>query len=183
MELVMINFLIGIIFILFMFTSQGVTQEVSKKGLKVYSPAFKNNTEIPSKYTCDGININPPLVIENVPKEAKSLAIVFDDIDAPRGSYVHWLLWNINPETKEIKEDSIPNGAIVGLNDFKKNDYRGPCPPKRAHKYVFKVYALDIQLVINKNSIKRDLEKAMEGHIIDKTELVGIYKRSFSSKK
>lgn len=175
-----INFFIGIYCILFLFNFQASGQE---NRFKVSSPIFKNNTNIPSKYTCDGLNINPPLKIENIPKETKSLAIVFDDIDAPKGSYVHWILWNINPDTKEIKEDSTPDGATVGLNGFKKNNYSGPCPPRRAHRYVFRVYALDIRLEIDQSSTKSEFEKSIEGHVIDKAELIGIYKRIIHSKK
>ena len=146
--------------------------------LRVSCPAFKNDGEIPKKFTCDGVNINPPLRIENVPANAKSLALVFDDMDAPRGTYVHWILWNIGPDTREIKENSIPERAVQGLNDFKKHHYGGPCPPRRAHKYAFRIYALDTLLDLNPNSTKKDLEKAMENHIISKAQLTGVYKRN-----
>jgi Raf kinase inhibitor-like YbhB/YbcL family protein len=147
-------------------------------GLKISSPAFENAGKIPKKYTCDGANVNLPLLIENVPSNTKSLALVFDDIDAPRGSYVHWILWNIDPNVMEIKENSVPEGAVQGMNDFKKRNYGGPCPPGRAHKYVFKIYALDTLLNLNPNSTKKDLEKAMEGHIISRSQLTGVYKRN-----
>ena len=153
---------------------QGVTKA---EQLKISSPAFENNGEIPGKYTCDGANVNPPLKIENVPLEIKSLGLVFDDIDAPRGTYVHWILWNIGPSVKEIKENSVPEGAVQGMNDFKKRHYGGPCPPGRAHKYVFRIYALDTLLNLSQNSTKKDLEKAMEGHIISRAQLMGVYKR------
>jgi hypothetical protein len=153
---------------------QGVTKA---EQLKISSPAFENNGEIPGKYTCDGVNVNPPLKIENVPSEIKSLGLVFDDIDAPRGTYVHWILWNIGPSVKEIKENSVPEGAVQGMNDFKKRHYGGPCPPGRAHKYVFRIYALDTLLNLSQNSTKKDLEKAMEGHIISRAQLMGVYKR------
>jgi hypothetical protein len=148
------------------------------EGLKISSPAFENGGEIPKKYTCDGANVNPPLKIENVPSNTKSLALVFDDIDAPRGSYVHWILWNIDPNVKEIKENSVPEGAVQGLNDFKKRNYGGPCPPRRVHKYVFKIYALDTLLNLSPNLSKKDLEKAMEGHIISRSQLTGLFKRN-----
>ena len=148
------------------------------EGLKISSPAFENGAKIPKKYTCDGENVNPPLKIENVPSNTKSFALVFDDIDAPRGSYVHWILWNMDPNVMEIKENSAPEGAVQGMNDFKKRNYGGPCPPKRAHKYVFKIYALDSLLNLNPNSTKKDLEKAMEGHIISQFQLMGVYKRN-----
>jgi hypothetical protein len=145
--------------------------------LKVTSPAFGNNQTIPPKYGCDGANVNPPVKIENVPPGAKSLALIFDDQDAPRGSYVHWLLWNMEPSVKEIKENSVPEGAIQGMNDFKKNTYGGPCPPTRPHKYALIVYALDVPLNLDPKSGKADLKKAMEGHIIAQGQIMGVYKR------
>jgi Raf kinase inhibitor-like YbhB/YbcL family protein len=99
-------------------------------------------------------------------------------MDAPRGTYVHWILWNVGPDTREIKENSIPERAVQGLNDFKKHHYGGPCPPRRAHKYVFRIYALDTLLDLNPNSTKKDLEKTMENHIISKAQLTGVYKRN-----
>ena len=158
--------------------SGGFSQEVGKgKTLKVTSPAFENNKSIPSKYGCDGENVNPPVRIENVPAGTRSLAMVFDDQDAPRGTYVHWILWNMDPGIKEIQENSVPPGAVQGLNDFKKNSYGGPCPPTRPHKYVFKVYALDTVLELSPKSSKAELEKAMEGHRIAQGQLLGVYKR------
>jgi hypothetical protein len=175
--------LMVIFFLLFFIVSLGVGQESGKTGFKISSPAFENNGKIPSTYACDGVNTNPPLKIENIPREAKSLALIFDDTDAPRGSYVHWILWNIDPGVKEIKENSVPEGAIQGLNDFKKNHYGGPCPPGRAHKYVFKIYALNSPLKLDPNSTKRDLEKAMEGRVLAQAQWAGVYKRVSASKK
>ena len=172
-----------IFFLLFFVVSHGIGQEAVKTGFKISSLAFENNGQIPAKYTCDGTNVNPPLKIENTPSHAKSLALVFDDTDAPRGSYVHWILWNIDPGVKEIKENSVPEGAIQGMNDFKKNHYGGPCPPRRAHKYVFKIYALDTRLDLSLHSTKTDLEKAMKGHILAQAQLIGVYKRVSASKK
>ncbi|MGA2955719.1 MAG: YbhB/YbcL family Raf kinase inhibitor-like protein [Thermodesulfobacteriota bacterium] len=158
--------------------SESMSQEAGKTGiLKISSPAFENNKPIPKKYTCDGVNVNPPLKIENVPREAKSLALILDDKDAPRGTYVHWILWGIHPGLAKIRENSVPEGAVQGRNDFKKNNYGGPCPPSRAHRYVFKAYALDVQMNLDPKSMKADLEKAMEGHIIARGEWVGVYKR------
>jgi len=145
--------------------------------LKLTSPVFENNSPLPPRYTCDGENINPPLSIKNVPRKAKSLALLLDDQDAPRGSYVHWIVWNIDPETKDIKEDSVPADAVEGTNDFKKRNYGGPCPPTRAHRYVFKLYALDIRLNLEASSTKAALEKAMKGHILLQTQLLTSYKK------
>ena len=146
-------------------------------GLQIISPVFENNGILPPRYTCDGENINPPLMIENVPRGAKSLALILDDQDAPRGSYVHWIVWNIAPGIKDIREDSVPEGAVEGTNDFKKRNYGGPCPPTRAHRYAFKLYVLDIRLNLETRSTKAVLEKAMKGHILAQAQLITSYKR------
>ena len=168
-------FLLPISFLSLFLFSQAMSQE--PRSLRISSPAFENNKTIPKKYTCDGGNVNPPLKIENVPQGTKSLALIFDDQDAPRGTYVHWILWNLSPELREIKENSVPEGAVQGKNDFKQNNYGGPCPPSRAHRYGFKVYALDVRLSLGPTSTKADLEKAMEGHVISRGEWTGVYKR------
>lgn len=144
--------------------------------LKITSPVFQNNDFIPKLYTCDGKDINPSLVIENVPKEAESIALICDDPDAS-GVWVHWLLWNIDPNVKEIKENSIPKGAVEGMNDFGRHRYGGPCPPHGIHRYFFKVYALDTVLNINPNSQKETLESAMKGHILGVGQIVGLDKQ------
>ncbi|NWG03877.1 MAG: YbhB/YbcL family Raf kinase inhibitor-like protein [Syntrophaceae bacterium] len=156
---------------------------IKTEEFKIASPAFENQGHIPSKHTCDGANVNPPLKIENVPQGTQSLALIFDDLDAPRGSYVHWILWNIDPHVKEIKENAVPEGAVQGMNDFKRHPYGGPCPPKRAHRYIFKIYALDSPLKLNSNSTKTDLEKAMKGHILAQAQWTGVYQRVGASPK
>ena len=165
--------------VLFLLTvSSAFSREATKAGdFRVSSPAFEPNGTIPKKYGCEGENVNPPLRIENVPPGVKSIALIFDDQDAPRGTYVHWILWNIDPRTKEITEKSIPEGAIQGVNDFRKQNYGGPCPPTRPHRYAFKIYILDTLLDLHPNSAKPDLEKAMEGHILGQAQLKGTYKR------
>jgi hypothetical protein len=145
--------------------------------LKITSPVFQNSGAIPSKYTCDGSDINPSLVIVDCPPGAKSLALICDDPDAPIGIWVHWVLWNIPPSVKEIKENTVPQGAIEGMNDFRKHSYGGPCPPSGTHRYFFKAYALDTMLSISPNSTKADLETAMKGHILAQGQLIGLYKR------
>ncbi len=158
--------------------SVGLSQESGKEiTLRVTSPAFENNKTIPSKYGCDGSNVNPPVKIENIPPEAKSLALVLDDKDAPRGTYVHWVLWNIDPSVRDIEENSVPEGAIQGMNDFRKNHYGGPCPPTRPHRYALIIYALDARLNLGPKSGKAELEKAIKGHIIAQGQLIGVYKR------
>lgn len=145
--------------------------------MKISSPAFKHNEMIPAKYTCDGADVNPALAIENAPAEAKSLALIMDDPDAPRGTWVHWVVWNVNPKIREIKENTVPDGGKQGMNDFRKHDYGGPCPPSGTHRYFFKLYALDTILDIQPNATKAQLEGAMKGHIIARTEMVGLYTR------
>ncbi|MFA4647479.1 YbhB/YbcL family Raf kinase inhibitor-like protein [Pyrococcus kukulkanii] len=149
------------------------------------SSVFQEDSPIPKKYTCDGININPPLYISNIPENAKSLAIIVDDPDAPGGTFTHWIAWNI-PPVKEIPEGIPKKGKvespvkmIQGINDFGRIGYDGPCPPPGhgVHHYHFKVYALDITLNLTPRSTRRDLEEAMKGHIIAEAELVGTYER------
>lgn len=159
-----------------------VSTVVGKEGsrmseLRVSSPAFENNGNIPVKYTCDGSDVNPPLAIENVPAAAKSLALIVDDPDAPGGMWVHWVVWNIDPKTGKIEENAVPKGAVQGMNDFRKRDYGGPCPPSGTHRYFFKLYALDGQLNLSPNSKKGDLENAMKGHTLAHSQVVGLYKR------
>lgn len=139
--------------------------------------AFKHNELIPKKYTCDGDDISPPLAISGVPAHAKSLALIVDDPDAPAKTWVHWTVWNITPQTTEISENSAPIGAFEGITDFGKPGYGGPCPPSGTHRYFFKLYALDILLTLPQTARKADLEKAMQGHILDTAELIGLYKR------
>lgn len=150
---------------------------IKESNMQIRSLVFENNQFIPKKYTCDGENINPPLEFKNVPKEAKSLVLIVDDPDAPFRTFTHWIVWNIDPRTTLIDEGKIPSGAIEGINDFGKNSYGGPCPPSGIHHYYFKLYALDKKLDISEKSKKKDLEDAMKGHIIDYTELIGLYKR------
>jgi Raf kinase inhibitor-like YbhB/YbcL family protein len=144
--------------------------------MKIISSAFQNNTKIPSKYTCDGQNINPPLSFFEVPVNVKSLVLIMDDPDAPMGTFVHWVLFNIDPKTNEIKENSIPQFAVVGKNSAGKLNYTGACPPSGLHHYHFKLYALDAVLSLA-NPDKATLEKEMQGHIFEKVELIGLYSR------
>lgn len=147
------------------------------KNMKLTSPVFEDNKFIPSKYTCDGENINPPLKISEVPEGAKSLVLIVDDPDAPIGIWDHWILWDISPSISIIKENSIPKGSVQGENSFGKKPYGGPCPPGGTHRYFFKLYALDKILELSDRTTKKELEKEMKNHILDKTELIGLYKR------
>jgi len=144
------------------------------KELKVKSPSFEHNGLIPRKYTCDGEDLNPPLKIEDVPEGTQSLALTVDDPDAPMGTWDHWVVWNIMP-ANEIKENTVP--GVEGVNDFRRHSYGGPCPPGGTHRYYFKVYALDTKLNLGANSRKKDLEKAMQEHVLAKGELIGRYSR------
>lgn len=150
------------------------TRAVAYRLLKIGSPAFGPNETIPSKYTCDGANVNPPLTIDGIPEDTKSLAIIVDDPDAPAGTWVHWLVWDI-PVTSHIKEDHVPDKE--GINDFRRHHYGGPCPPSGTHRYYFKVYALDFIPELSEQSDKSRLEKVIADHIIGFGELIGLYKR------
>ncbi len=145
--------------------------------MQLLSPDFKNNEIIPGKFTCDGLNINPELKIYGIPDNALSLAIILNDPDSVGGDWSHWVMWNIDPKTELIAENSVPAGAFVGKTDFDNNKYGGPCPPSGSHRYVFHLYALDTNLDIPQNSNKADLLKAIEGHLIAETELVGVYSK------
>lgn len=144
----------------------------------ISTPAFKNGEKIPSKYTCDGENINPPLEISDIPKNAKSLVLIMDDPDSPSGTWLHWSVWNIDPATKKIDENSVPIGAVEGKTSFNINGYGGPCPHSGTHRYFFKLYALDCTLELSSEADKATLEKAMMDHILAKAELMGLYKRN-----
>jgi Raf kinase inhibitor-like YbhB/YbcL family protein len=144
-------------------------------GLTVKSPAFENNKPIPQKYSCDGQEVNPPLTVEGIPQATKTLALIVEDPDAPRGTFDHWLVWNIVP-TGKIEENSIP--GVEGINTSGEQTYVSPCPPFGTHKYFFKVYALDTELALKPLATKKkDLEKAMQGHVLAQGELMGLYSR------
>ena len=144
--------------------------------MKLTSSAFTHNGNIPSEFTCDGSNINPPLSITDVPANAKSLALIVDDPDAPVGVWDHWIVFNINPSLNEIKQNTQPQGT-PGKNSGDRNSYQGPCPPSGTHRYFFKLYALDATLNIPEGSTKKQVESAMQNHILAKSELIGLYKR------
>jgi len=151
------------------------------------SPSFENGAAIPSKFTCDGGNINPELLVQNVPNNTVSLALIVDDPDAPNGNFLHWMAWNIDPRSEIIKEESVPQGlstkagvktgSIEGKNDAGRIGYMGPCPPSGTHRYFFKLYALDSLLDLDGNITKPELEASIAEHLIEKAELVGTYSR------
>ena len=146
--------------------------------MRIVSSAF-NNTKMPSKYTCDGENVSPPLQFLDVPSSAKSLVLIVDDPDAPSKVWVHWVVYNINPKTSEVKENSVPQNGIEGMTDFGKPGYGGACPPSGTHRYFFKLYALDSILDLPQKATKQVVEEIMQSHILDKAELIGLYVRSF----
>jgi len=145
------------------------------KELTVKSAVFEANAEIPQKYSCHGDGTNPPITIEGTPKETKSLVLVMDDPDAPSGTFDHWVVWNIPPSMNKIAEDTAP--GTEGLNGMRQHGYTGPCPPSGTHHYFFKVYALDTELDLGKNSVKIDVEKAMQGHILARGQLIGLFSK------
>ncbi len=143
-----------------------------QSSMKIES-VFGNNEFIPKKYTCQGEDINPKLIIKDIPNGTKTLALIMDDPDAPMGTWVHWVMWNIPPGN--IEENSAP--GVQGVNSWGRNEYGGPCPPSGIHRYFFKVYALDTELDLPETTTKEGLLKAMEGHILASAQLVGLYKK------
>ena len=143
--------------------------------MKLTSPDFDHEGDIPSLFTCQGQDISPALLIEDVPQDAKSLALIVDDPDAPMGMWVHWVVYNIDPATMQIQQGGVP--GIEGDNDFGQVAYGGPCPPSGRHRYYFKLYALDTVLDANASLDKMALESAMEGHILAQATLMGYYRK------
>jgi len=144
--------------------------------MKITSSAFQEGGTIPSKFTCDGSDTSPPLRITGVPSGAKTLVLIADDPDAPGGLFTHWLVWNTPPQTNSIAEGGAAKG-VQGTNDFGKSGYGGPCPPSGAHRYAFKVFALDRELDLRSGAKRSQLDAAMKGHIIAQGELTGRYAR------
>lgn len=153
-----------------------ISKPISK--MKLASAAFSENQMIPQKYTCDGENVSPPLSISEAPPNTQSLVLIMDDPDAPGRTFVHWTMWNIDPNATEVPEGSVPKGAVEGLTDFGTKGYDGPCPPSGTHRYIFKLYALGTPLSISENSRKEDLEREMADHVLDFTQFIGLYSRS-----
>ncbi|MFH1283980.1 MAG: YbhB/YbcL family Raf kinase inhibitor-like protein [Candidatus Peregrinibacteria bacterium] len=145
--------------------------------MKISSPAFNFNEAIPSKYTCDGESISPPLQVSELPENTKSLALVVDDPDALSGTWIHWLVWNIDPQTTEIKENSVPQGAVQGTTSSGKTAYGPPCPPSGTHRYNFRIYALDSTLDLTPSANISDFYDAIKPHILNSAELMGVYSR------
>ena len=143
--------------------------------ISVTTVAFPAGGDIPAKFTCNGANVSPELKINGVPGDAKSLVLIVDDPDAPRGLFTHWIVWNIDPKTADIAENSAPAGGIQGTNDFGKRNYGGPCPPSGTHRYFFKIFALDTKLDLKPNARRAELDTAIHGHALAQGELMGRY--------
>ena len=153
-----------------------------KMQIKVTSTAFEEGGMIPKQYTCDGTDVSPPLAWTSVPEGTKTIALICDDPDAPMGTWVHWVLFNLPADVKELPENvqpqkSLETGAMQGTNDFRKIGYGGPCPPGGTHRYYFKLYALDSELNLQAGATKRELLKTMKGHILAEGQLMGRYRR------
>jgi len=146
------------------------------------SPIFTNERAIPKLYTCDGSDLNPELNISAVPEKAQSLALIMNDPDAPAGTWIHWLVWNLPPDTKTITEGAsdakrLPTGSVEGTTSFGKVGWGGPCPHDGEHRYYFKLFALDKKLELPETATEPELTAAMQGHILDQAELMGRYAR------
>ncbi|MBI2212588.1 MAG: YbhB/YbcL family Raf kinase inhibitor-like protein [Acidobacteria bacterium] len=144
--------------------------------MKITSSAFSEGATIPKTYTCDGGDVIPPLEFSSVPLEAKTLALVVDDPDAPVGTWDHWVVWNIPATCRGVAEGVAPEG-VAGRNSWKRNGWGGPCPPDREHRYFFKLYALDSVLELARDATKADLERVMSGHVLAECQLMGRYDR------
>lgn len=178
--------IVGALFLFLPSTSEAphdvthLTNEVSMSDLALTSTVFSDGKAIPSKYTCDGEDINPPLTISGVPEDAQSLVLIMDDPDAvkPAGKvWDHWVVFNIPTTVTDIAEATEPEG-VAGNNSWPRLGYGGPCPPDGEHHYMFKLYALDTELTLAEGATKSEVEQAMRGHIIANTQLVGTYNRS-----
>jgi Raf kinase inhibitor-like YbhB/YbcL family protein len=150
--------------------------------LRIYSSAFEDGGMIPSKYTCDGADISPPLAWSGLPEGTKSIAIINDDPDAPMGTWVHWVIYNIPPTAQGLGEDikrveKLPDGTLQGKNSWGRIGYGGPCPPGGTHRYFFKIYALDKMLNLKPGATKEELLTAMKGHILAQAQFYGKYSR------
>ena len=153
-----------------------------KMTVKVTSSAFEQAGMIPAKYTCDGQDISPPLQWDSIPEGTKSIALISDDPDAPGKTWVHWVMWNIPADARQLPENIptdklLADGSMQGITDFQRTGYGGPCPPSGTHRYYFKFYALDTKLDLTNSSTKTDLLNAIQDHILAQGQLMGKYKR------
>jgi len=147
--------------------------------MRIRSPAFGNGDTIPRKHTCDGDDIPPTLEWTDVPKGVRSFALIMEDPDAPSGTFAHWIVYDLPPDTTQLQEAAVlPAGAQLGRNHFGNEAYNGPCPPGgKPHRYFFRLYALDDTLGLEKGASSDEVRKAMQGHVLAEAELMGTYQR------
>lgn len=179
---VLITFCIAILFSAQTLLAKNRQKEETPMELKVTSTVFQQGGVIPAQYTCDGADISPPLTWTGGPGGTQSYALIADDPDAPVGTWVHWVLYNIPATATSLpenvaKKESLSDGTVQGVNDFKRYGYGGPCPPGGTHRYFFKVYALDTILKTGPGLTKKKLLREIEGHILGQGELMGTYSR------
>lgn len=148
----------------------------ASNGMTITSSAFKDQGEIPKKYGCSGQSISPPLAIAGVPANAKTLALLVTDPDAPGGTFTHWVVWNMPARDTNLAEGQKPGGS-EGISDYGKSGYGPPCPPSGSHRYMFDVFALDTTLNLSPSAKRADLEKAIKGHVLAQTRLTGTYRK------
>jgi hypothetical protein len=153
----------------------GIFKMNATSSISITSSSFQAGGDIPAKFTCNGTNVSPELQIGSAPTEAKSLILIVDDPDAPRGLFTHWIVWNIDPKTTRVAENSTPAGGVQGTNDFGKQNYGGPCPPSGTHRYFFKIVALDGKLELKPGARRAELDAAIRGHVLAQGELMARY--------
>lgn len=145
--------------------------------MRLTSSAFADGEPIPPRFTADGEDVSPPLEIAGAPEGTRSLALICDDPDAPMGTWVHWVVWNLPADTARIEEGTLPEGAAEGRNSWRRAGWGGPSPPSGRHRYIFKLFALDVELELPETTDASALRKAMEGHVLARGELLGTYAR------
>ncbi len=150
--------------------------------IKIESTVFDEGEPIPTKYTCSGVDISPPLEWNYIPENTVSIAIICEDPDAPRGIWSHWVIFNLPADTMNLPEhvmgrEILDNGAVQGLNDFGKVGYGGPCPPSGKHRYYYKIYALNVKLDLSPQTTRKSFLEAINGHILDQGQIMGTYTR------
>lgn len=160
-----------------------IKEENIMENISISAEAFKEGDMIPAKFTCDGKDVSPSLTWKGIPSNTKSITLIMDDPDAPRGTFVHWVIFNIPAGTEKLPEGvprnlTLADGSFQGMTDFGRAGYGGPCPPPgKPHRYYFRIYALDTRLNLKPGAVRTDVENAMSGHILAKGELMGKYRR------
>lgn len=173
-----ISIIVGIILLVIVLKIfKNYSVDHAKEGYMKLTSVFEYGSDIPTRYTCDGQNVSPELIILSVPSEAQRLILIVDDPDAPGGDFVHWVLYNIPTTALKFSSQELPEGSIQGTNDFMLKEYGGPCPPRGKHRYFFRLYAVDQILDLQPGATKAQVENAMKGHIVEKAELMGLYSR------